>query len=219
MSLLRLYNPSIAYDQPNVVECMLKYGDSMAIGLGTKEFMQSLLKDIGVEAEVLNWKMQVYRCKYYSDYQEGEDWQDHWPLVWRTRIEVAEKLNSLPVRVFPFDGTDAFDSTWHSEQQPSDDAVVGCLVISDFDNDSECKEAQKIIADTISSGKLKQLKEKYSADMPAFYRSEIFGKYPQLQVDLGRFQGSFFAHGADYAEGIIEICKKLMGTLNFLDRV
>lgn len=219
MSLLRFYNPSISLDRPNVLECILKYGSSMAIGHGTNEFMQSLLHDIGVKAEILNWTFQVYRCKYYCEFQEGDDWHDHWPLVWKICIEVAGTLSPLPVRSFPFDGTDAFDSTWYAEKQPSSDAVVHCLVISDFDNEADLEEAQKVIADSISNGNLKYLKEKYLVDFPIFSQSVVLGKYNQLQIDLGKFKGSFFAQGADYAEEVIKLCRKLNGTVNFLDRV
>jgi hypothetical protein len=219
MSMLCIYNPYILPDFHNVIEFVLDYRDSIAIGRGSKEFMQVLLRDIGVEADVLKWSVQAFRSNYYSELVGTDDWRDNWILNWKVRVETAEVLDPLPMRDFPFIETDAIDSTWVSTKMPGNDTIVNCLVISDFDREAELEEAQNVIAETVSNGKLKELREKYSAELPTFSRSEILGEYKQLQVDLSKFPGSFFAQGADYAEEVIELCRKMNGTVNFLDRV
>ena len=62
------------------------------------------------------------------------------------------------------------------------------------------------------------LRKRYSVEPPIFSYSEVPGKHKQLQVDLGMFQSEFFEQGADYAERVMDVCRKLGGTVHYEER-
>jgi len=219
MSNFCVCNPYILPTRPNVIEFILDYRESCGIGQGTKEFMQEILRDIGFESEVVMWVLQPFRSKYYSEFVGADDWRDNWILNWLVSVETLEPLGRLPLRSFPLIGTDAFDSTWGTAKILDDDAIVNCLVISDFESENQREEAQKFISETVTNGKLKKLREINSAGLPTYSYSEILGKYKQLQVNLGKFPRSFFAQGANYAQEVMELCKRMDGTVSFEDRL
>jgi hypothetical protein len=216
VSLFYINYPHVLPEDQHTVEFALTYGAGDSIARGTKKFMQELLDDIGLKGDVVKWTLQPCRSKYYSEYIGAEDWRDNWSVVWKIRIQTAQKLDSLPISE-PLIETNAFDSTWTISNTLKDDAEVDCLIISDFDTKISLEETQKTILNAVTKDGLKKLREKYARELPTFSQVKIRGKYHQLEVNLGKFSGSFFAQGADYAEGILKLCQKMNGAVNFSD--
>jgi hypothetical protein len=63
------------------------------------------------------------------------------------------------------------------------------------------------------------VRSKYGADAPIFFTALLAGKIEQLQIDLGMLPGKFYRTGADYAQNVMEICKRAKGRVNFLERL
>lgn len=181
-----------------------------SISRGTKDLFETLLADMGVEAEVASWSLEPYRSNYYTDFLGEIDWRDIWQLVWKTRLITTEDIVTFPEFEGPYIETEAFDDTASFENTISDAAVVGCLIVSDFKSDTALLRAKSAIISTDFS----DMWQKYSVGRPVFSYS-LMGKYKQLQVDIGKFSGNFFAQGADYAEQVLELCKQAGGTVHF----
>jgi hypothetical protein len=209
-----IWNPYLVPDHHKSLEFVLTRGDSNQIAKGTKEFIENILKDIGVNERVAKWSIYPCRSKYYSEYLGEDDWRDNWQIVWKVHVITTTNIGELPKIKEDAIGTDATDDSWSTKNVLDDTDKVACLVIADFDNEAALKKAQ----DTISGNDLKEMRKRYSAGKPTFSRSVVSGKYHQLQINLGRFPGDFFAKGADYAERVIELCKNAEGTVHFEDR-
>jgi hypothetical protein len=212
MSAFYIWNPYLVPDNRSILEFVLTNGDVDGIGQD-KEFIENILKDINVKADVANWSIEPYRTSYYSDYLDGDDWRDTWQPIWKVRVIMKEEIDSLPRYKTPSIETNATGEDWSA--RPSNNAIIGCLVIADFKSESSLQKAQAAIA----SRSLKQMQEKYSVGIPTFSRSEVLRKYKQLQINLGKFPGEFFASGADYAERVMDLCRKARGTVHYDDRL
>jgi hypothetical protein len=208
MSAFYIWNPYTAPANPKVLDFMLTNGDVAGIPQDEK-FIQSVLKDIGVEASVKSWTIKVYRTNYYSDYLGEEDWRDIWQPVWKLHVVTDEEIRALPKRKTPWMGTNATGK--NLLDRPDRNAIISCLVISDFKSEAALRKAQS----ALTNADFKQLQAQYSAGEPQFSRSEVLGKYKQLQIDLGEFGEEFYASRADYAEQVIEICKNAKGIVHY----
>lgn len=213
MSAFYIWNPYVIPNYPRTLEFVLTNGDVDGIAQD-KEFIESLLKDIGIKVGIANWSIEPYRSNYFSEYLDEEDWRDIWQVIWKVKVETIEEIGSLPKKKIPWIETNATGHDWL--KRPADNAIIGCLVIADFNSETALKKAQEAITvDRL----LKQMQKKYSVGIPTFSGSEVIGKYKQLQVDLGKFPGKFFASGPDYAERVIELCKKAKGTVHYAARL
>lgn len=212
MSAFYVWNPYLLPADHNIIEFVLTNGDVSGI-VQSKDFIEHILTDINIKTDVASWSIEPFRSNYYSDYLDEDDWRDTWQPVWRISIVTTKKIDSLPSYKEPSIETNATGKDW--EARPSDDATIGCLVIADFKSETSLEKAKAAIV----GSRLKQMREKYSVDTPTFYRSEVLRKYKQLQINLGRFPGDFFAQGADYAEQVMDICKKAKGTVHYEDRL
>ena len=215
MSALHIWNPYIGPDQPGKLEFILTRSDADAIAEGTKEFVEELLRDIGAKAEVIHWSIKPYRSNYYSDYLGINDWRGTWEPIWKVAVETVSEFDPLPEINSPWIETNAVDGSWLFTTRLRDDADINCLVISDFDDEEALRKVQV----AIERGDFRELQERYSVGTPIFSRSEVLGKYKQLQIDLGKFPSEFFASGADYAESVIKLCKQLKGTTHYEGRL
>jgi len=210
MSAYYIWNPYVPPDHPKTLDFVITNGDVPNGIPRSKEFIERVLKDMGIEANVASWSIEPYRTSYYSEYLDEDDWRGIWQLVWKARVVTTKEIGKLPEMRVPWIGTNATGRGYW--EGPDDDAAVGCLVISDFDSEGALKKAQAAITD---SDELKEMQQRYSVGAPAFSRSEVLGKYQQLQIDLGEFSGEFFAQGADYAQRVMELCQQAKGTVHF----
>ena len=215
MSLLRIANPHISPTSNKAIELVLGYGDSIAIGRGTVELMQGLLRDVKLDVKVAGWQMQLFRTRYFDDFPGDASWSDHWAFKWKVRIDTDEELSPLPERDWPFIPSDAFDATHRDVEMPSPDATMRCIVFSDFFRWAYLDDAQESISTSANHGPLKELRVQYGVGRPEFRRYEILNGVKQLEIDLGEFSGAFFARGADYAEAVMEVCRQLNGGVRY----
>ena len=216
MSLLTIYNPYILPNQPKIIEFVVGYADSMAIGTGTDEFINGLIQDIGVETEAVKWTLNPFRSTYYSDFGKTDDWRLKWVINWKVRVELAENANLSGTINSPVIETNAFDVSWLSAKFPGDESILRCYVIADFESEAHLKQAQNSILEFIEhNSDLPVLKSEANIGFPIFTESLLLGKYCHLEIDLGEFPSSFFRDGADYAERIVEICRQNRGSTNY----
>lgn len=214
MSIFYIWNPTIVPQESQKIEFVLTRGDAFSVNKGTKEFFQQIFKDLGIGEKVEKWKVGKYRSKYYTDFLGEDDWRDNWQLIWRAEVTAKGKIKELAEMQEPWIGTDATDETWKTATE-DDNEIVGCLIVSDFEKTTDLEKAKKII---LESAEVKEWQEKYSVGRPKFDYSEMMGIFKQLQIDLGDFEGSFFAKNADYAEYVMDLCKKAKGTVHFAER-
>jgi len=217
MHLVRIANPHVSPQSSKAVELVLGYGDAIAIGRGTDEFMQALLRDLEVDAGVAGWQMQRFRTRYFDDFPDDAGWQDHWGFMWKVRIDTDEELGPLRERDWPFIESDAFDVTHSEVGMPSPDATMRCIVFSDFFHWGYLDDAQEAISTSASHGLLAELREQHGVGVPEFRRYEILTGVKQLEIDLGEFPGVFFAAGAGYAEAVMDECRRRKGGVRYDD--
>jgi len=210
-----IWNPYIVTNCPDTIEFVLTDQECNSIAQGTNKFIENLLRDIGIEANVASWLIKPCRSNYYTDFLGEDDWRDVWQLVWKTRAVTMEEITGLPKLSEPYIESEADDESWSFADRLHDDATVGCLVISDFDNEEDRQKTQAAIA---NDELIKNMQKQYSVSTLTFSYSELLGKYKQLQIYLGDFPGEFFAQGADYAEHVLELCKQAGGTVHFQSR-
>jgi len=214
MSIFYIWNPIVLPRKPKTLEFVLTRGDAFGINKGTKSFLAEIFEALQIETKVKNWKVKKFRSKYYTDYLGEKDWRDNWQIVWRIQVTAVDKIGKIVEINEPWIGTDATDSSWKTAVD-DDDETVGCLVVADFEKAEDLKKAEKLIE---GDEKTKKMREKHEVGKPEFGLSEMMNLYPQLQIDLGDFPGKFFAGGADYAEKVMTLCKKMKGTIHFADR-
>jgi hypothetical protein len=213
MSIFNLWNPNTPPKRPNELEFVITRGDAYGVAKGTRQFFTQAAQALGVSAEVESWDVRAFRSKYYTDYLGEPDWRDNWQLVWQAKLVMAAPIGKLPRSAAPWAELNAFDDTWHESSGAG--GKVGCLVVADFaDAGSRTKARQLIEADP----QAKALQARYHLPDPAFGTSKVVGKFPQLQVDLGQVSDDFFANGADYAEHVMDLCRKAKGTVHFAAR-
>jgi hypothetical protein len=215
MSAYFIWDPHVISDDPKTLRFILTRGDADAILEGTREFMEALSKDIGLELKVERWVIDPARTQYYSEYLDEEEWLDTWQIVWNVRLTATQNIGSIPAQKVAWIETNATDASWSTDKHLTDDAVVSCLVIADF---RASKDLEKATAAVASNGTLEKMRAKYSVDAPIMENYDVTGGYKQLQINLGKFPGEFFASGADYAKSVMDLCKKAKGSLNFQAR-
>src|SRR5258706_3268118 len=144
MSAFYIWNPYIVSHYPKALEFIVTNGDVVDGIANDKEFIQHLLKDIGIEAKVVSWSIEAYRTRYFSDYLDEDDWRDIWQAVWKVSVITSEEITSPPKITRPWTGTNATGHNWLDD--PADDSVIDCLVIVDFKSEAALKKAQTAIA-------------------------------------------------------------------------
>lgn len=214
MSIFYIWNPIIVPRKPKTIEFVLTRGDAFGINKGTKDFLSQIFEALQIDAKVEDWKFKKYRSKYYTDYLGEKDWRDNWQIVWRAQATAEKKIGKIVEMNEPWVGIDATDDSWETAVD-DDKEKVGCLVVADFDKKTDLKKAEKSVVEV---KKAKSMREKYEVGNPVFAYTEMMDLYRQLQIDLGDFPGRFFAKGADYAELVMDLCKKSKGTSHFADR-
>ena len=210
-----MWDPHVMKEEPKTLRFVLTRGDADSILQGTREFMEALSKDIGVAVNVESWTIEPSRSQYYSEYLDEEEWLDTWQLIWNVRLVATENIEALPARKVAWIETNATDASWTFEKRLADDAVVSCLVIADFRTENDLEKAKGAV---MADKSLEKMRAKYSVGAPVMESYEVVGKYKQLQINLGKFAGEFFASGADYAQKVMELCKKAKGSTNFQTR-
>lgn len=215
MSAYFIWDPHVINEEPKTLRFVLTRGDADSILQGTREFMEALSKDIVVALNVESWTIEPCRSQYYSEYLDEEEWLDTWQLIWSVRLVANGNIESVPAKKVAWIETNATDASWAFEKRLPDDAAVSCLVIADFRTE---KDLEKARAAVVADKSLEKLRSKYSVGAPVIESYEVVGKYEQLQINLGKFTGEFFASGADYAQKVMELCKKAKGSTNFQAR-
>jgi hypothetical protein len=208
MSMYHIWNPYVSTEKPQILEFVLTSSDNDVVAKDNF-FIEALLRDLGIQTSVVDWSIEPCRSKYYSEYLDSEDWRDVWQIVWNVRIIGNQKIDDLPVAKSPWLGTNATGYEWC--ETPDDDAVISCLVVSDFNNATDLKKAMK----SIVGDELIDIRNQYQVALPTFRYFEVLGKYKQLQIDLGKFSGSFFSGESDYAQQVMDLCKKAKGKVHF----
>lgn len=214
MSIFFIWNPIIVPGKPQSIEFVLTRGDAFSINKGTKKFFQQVFDDLGIEEKVEKWKVKKYRSKYYTDFLGEKDWRDNWQLIWRAQVAANSEIKELPKMEEPWIGTEAADETWETATD-EDKETVGCLIVADFAKKADLKKAEKVIEE---NPEVEKMQKKYSVGKQQFDVTQVMDLYQQLQINLGNFEGDFFASGADYAEQVMELCRKAKGTTHFTER-
>jgi len=96
---------------------------------------------------------------------------------------------------------------------PTDAEPTGCLVIADFESESDRDKAELKIINHFFSENLKNRQQNI---VPVSTKTETYSftkkkKFFQLIIDLGFFEAKFFENGAQEAEIIIDICQQYKG--------
>jgi hypothetical protein len=214
MAGLYLWSPCLLPDIRSMIEVIVTRGETSGIADGTSEFARAVLEGIGVKADVSAWTVTPCRTKYFSEYLGEPDWRDNWQLVWKIRIQTTMPVDRLPELKQNGIGTDAGDNSWSPDKRVKDDDAVRCLVIADFKTENARSSAEAAVAQCFSA----DVRERYRVGPPELRHARIPPKIEQLQIDLGLFAGRFYADGADYAETVMDACKKAKGTVHFQQR-
>ncbi len=214
MSAFYIWNPHVSQDYPNVLDFILINGD-IPSGIATdRRFIEQLLNDIGISINVESWTIVSFRSIYFSEYLDRDDWRDVWPIIWKVHVKANKQIENPPKITDLLIDTNASGSDWLDD--PEDEDLIGCLVISDFDQEAALEKAQKNII-TASQTTLEDMRKRYMVGVPQFTRSKISNKYEQLEILLGEFPSSFFERGADYAQNVLEICEQANGIIHLID--
>ena len=210
MSAIYIWNPYILPNESNRMGIVLTNGDITDGVPQDRNFIESVLKEIGVEVKLKDWSINPYRSKYYSEYIGEDDWRDTWQVVWKIDIFGVDEITFSPNMETSWIGINVSGENW--KYVPDDDDIINCLIVSDFDTYEMLNNAKAAISEDVS---LNEIRHKYSFDKLVFYDAELFNNYKQLQIDIGRFSRDFFASGAIYAEQVIELCQQGGGTIHF----
>lgn len=209
MSAFFIWSPSIVEGKSNAIEVVITRGDNGAVSRGTEEFASGILETIGIYRRVVGWQVTPFRSKYFSEYLGEADWRDNWQLVWRVEIDTDAPAGPLPKLKRNGIGTEVVDETWTPAQRLPDDAKVKCLIIADF----KTVKARVAAHDAITKRQQNESQERLQD--PAFHVALVPPGFEELQIDLGPFDGKFYERGAEYAESIMEICRKHKGSVHF----
>jgi hypothetical protein len=212
MSAFYLWDPYLIEGSDRDLGFMITNGDVTGGIFRSKDFLEALLRDAELEVEVDRWSIEAYRSKYYSEYLDGEDWRDIWPVVWKVRVRAAREIGRMPKMSHRWIESNATGPNW--TQGPKADASVGCLVVADFADRKDLEKAEQAVA----GGELEASRREHSAKPPSFDRAHL-KRFWELQIDLGEFPGRFFSEGAPYAESVINTCEKAGGRTHFEQRV
>jgi len=173
-------------------------------------FAQKLMQAIEIESHIEHFEIKPYRCFYYSNYiSRNDSWQDRWYAFWKVIITTQESITlktfteEIPVSAF---GTEVIN-------HPTDAEPTGCLVIADFESESDRDKAELKIINHFFSENLKNRQQNI---VPVSTKTETYSftkkkKFFQLIIDLGFFEAKFFENGAQEAEIAIDICKQHKG--------
>lgn len=214
MSAFFIWSPCIMPGDPKTIEFIVT-NSAVAYGIARdQEFIEHLLRDIGLITNVSNWSIKPYRSNYFSEYLDEDDWRGIWQIVWKIRVTTTKKIRTSSKLKKPWIDSNATGKDWWDG--PDESAALGCLVICDFMSEAELQKAKAKITDDII---LQQMRSQYSVDKPQYSRSKYLGKYEQLQIDLGQFTREFYSKGADYAMRTLELCKKAGATIHYEDRL
>lgn len=205
MSMLYIWHPTII-KTGNLVQLMITRGDSDQVGKGSKAFAQSLLHIAGISAEPKTWKIESFRCNFYSEYWQDDDWQSRWDFVWRCRIETSEPATK--VKAATYVGIDEID-----EHSPQVDRYkmppYRGLVIAEFTSETRAKAADDAIRSDVPASKKKQGKG-HSTSSAIF---KIAAKKFHLHIDVGSGDEAFFSKNA-YPEKVVELCEEHGGLIH-----
>lgn len=211
MSAFYVWNPSIPKNS-NIVECVVTTCDTPGIARDY-DSIAALLHELQVDETPEHWTITCCRSKYYTDYPDSTDWPDIWQIVWNVRITTARPIRRKrqPRQVIPWREADIWGEDWIKEPA----GKVMCLAVSDFPNQTSMQNAQQAI---LNDSAIQAMQRASSLSAPVFQYTKVLNKYPQLHILLGEFDADFYAHGAPYAERVLQVCQQHGGTLNFSER-
>lgn len=212
MSAFYAWNPSIPKNS-NMVECVVTNGDitdGIACDAG---FIAALLHELQVDAQPAHWTITCCRSKYYSEYLDEDDWRGIWQIVWKVSITTVNpiKRKRQPRPVIPWREANITGDEWI--RGPA--GKVMCLAVSDFPNQTAMENAQQAM---LNDTAIREMQRASSLSESVFQYTKMLNKYPQLHILSGEFDDDFYAHGAPYAERVLQVCQQHGGTLNFAER-
>jgi hypothetical protein len=212
MSAFYLWDPYTLPSNDSVLEFVLTNGDVAYGILRAKDFVEALLADLGVKRQAKKWSLHPCRSRYFSEYLEGDDWRDVWPIVWRFQVELDGPLGALQERKDPL-GTNA---TGHDRWDgPEKDDPLSCLVVADFRTKSDLEKAQKAI---LTDKRRAEMQREQRVGDPVLSYGTAWDRHWQLRVQLGVFPSSFYADGAKYARYVDRLCERAKGTTHHSKR-
>jgi hypothetical protein len=198
MSAYHVWNPFLV--DKDTLEFIVTTADSDQIAKGTDEFIAGILKDIGLSsAKPGKWTLDFARTPYFSEYPDSDDWRDRWQPVWRATVKLKSPPAKPPTRQVPYFETNSTDDSWSQKDYHGKKKTARALIIADFKNDGDRKKAEAAI--------------KKIAPKADFIQSMVKNKYPQLQIDLGEQQVTFFEKVPKLADDIAKAASENGGVL------
>jgi len=187
-------------------------GSSFSPPVG-RTFVDQLLKEMGVGVGIRFWDVLTYRSNYHGDREKSAHWRERWPKNWRLAVTLENAVPRLPLLRHEYKETFAFSDP--QELSLDDEAVIGCMIISDFKTNKDAETAKNEIQ---CSKRLSEIAKDYSAPNPEFLTINLGAEFVQLQVYLGKFSVKFYEAGADYALAVDAACRKAGGITSFDER-
>jgi len=170
------------------------------IPIGSIDFCQQILEDLGVDGIVTSWEVIPYRSKYHGEI-EADNWKDIWKL--NSRLVIRGEFKGNP---------QTFDQEYYETEafSPNPDSYVRLVfanIISDFES-----QQQRVIAKCEVENLLDGTVDIRTYDVEEI---DICSQFFQLQIMIGPFDESAFLDREHLLEDILEICRRSGGITHF----
>jgi len=133
MPSFMLWNPSMHADGGG---CSFDVRPADFVGLerGTRELVDEFLNNLGIGARADDWTVSPFRCSYFAQAPDEDDWRDRYPRAWRVRVRfpAGQVLPFTPLPWGYFRNEEGFDSTWTEDDDETEFSSVSAVVIADF---------------------------------------------------------------------------------------
>jgi len=186
MSMLYIWNPCLNEDKTRL-ELIITRGDSDQVGNGSKEFVASLVKGMGLSFLPQRWSIQSYRCNFYSEYWQEEGWKSKWDFVWRLTAHFDRPVNppDLKAPYLETDETDDYSPLVESYKQPP----YQCLVIAQYLSQKQVEAAaSKMVGDR----EIEAARRAVGAPAPVIDLLRLNARQFQLRAVIGAGGEEFF---------------------------
>jgi hypothetical protein len=197
MSMLYIWNPCLSDDKTEL-ELILTRGDSDQVGNGSKEFVTSLVKSVGMLSLPQRWSIQSYRCNFYSEYWQEKDWKSKWDFVWRLSAHF-DKPTHPPTLKKSYIGTDEIDD-YSPEVESYKEPPFKCLVVAQYTTDKQAHIAARRISE---DREISVCRNAVGAPDPVIHVLRFSAKQFQVRADIGGGDEPFFK--SDYPDSIVSM--------------
>jgi hypothetical protein len=202
---------------------------------GTTAMLTDMLAALGLAGvSFRQWEVDYFVTHYLMDEPPSDNWRDIWSDTWEITVQLAAPITlsmepTTLIRAAAGDTTWQGDDTFHSAR---------CVVVGDFFSSETVAKALPVLSQ-ISHLHLSPSLLDHLHDKLPFINREIFARVAQacqalnadllpphspvsirqrsglpkqLLIDLGRFDESFFAQGAELAYAVADLVYELDGT-------